>query len=179
MPVGRTTTGQTINMVLPNTDDDDEEESENEQESEGSEAEDIEETVADEEIEEEVTEDGGEGEEDEDDEEVETETVDRPEDDEDVDGGEDGSVGGILSKSTLGVSNKIWLLAGVVAVIVVLILLNQDFESTTKDYTEQEVEQEVSEGSEGKSTPDTNRSAGGSEEFDERNQQAAIDEVFG
>lgn len=128
------------------------------------------EQTPDEEVE---TEESDEGEE----EEVETEEVDLP-DDEESDTEE--KARGLLSGSTLGVSNKFLLGVGVAAILLVLLLRSMDSQSSTRQYeSDEQVDEEIDEGSNESVERDVTDAGGSKGRFDPQAQDDAIGSVFG
>lgn len=118
----------------------------------------------------EVEDDADDGEDEE--EEIETEPVEMPEDSDDP----EESDGSLLGGSTLGVPNKVLLGIGIAAILFVVLLRYWEVESTTDDYSNQQVEQEVEETQEEDRGV---REAGGSPaRFDPEQQQDAINNIF-
>jgi hypothetical protein len=113
-----------------------------------------------------------------DDEDVDLEDADLPED---VDDDEDDASSGLLAGSTIGIPNKVLLGVGIAAVVVVLWLRTADRTSTERDYDDDQVEEEIDDGSDGqRETEQTALDAGASgRKYTEQSQQAAIENVFG
>lgn len=130
---------------------------------------------------EEVEEQTGGGEEtpEEDEEEVDVEEAELPDDD-GKDDEDDSSGGSLLSGSTLGVSNKVLLGVGIAAILLVLLLRSADANSSTRSYEgDEQVEEEVEEGSDGVVEKDVTDAGGSATKFDQDAQDDAIGEVFG
>lgn len=109
--------------------------------------------------------------------EVETEEVELPEDD-----GEDDeeSSGGLLAGSTFGVSNKFLLGVGILAIVVVLALRSMDANSSTRTYeNDEQVDEEIDEGTDGEVEQDVTDAGGSKGRFDEGTQEDAINSLFG
>lgn len=115
----------------------------------------------------------------EDEEEVETEEVELPDDDDEDDDG--GSKGSLLSGSTFGISNKVLLGIGIAAILLVLVLRSSDANSSTRDYSggDEQVEEEIDEGSDGAVEKDVTDAGGSDVKFSEEAQDDAIGSIFG
>jgi len=130
-----------------------------------------------EEVEEEVESEEGEETPEDDEDEPDVEEAELPDEDDEDD---EESSGSLLSGSTFGVSNK-WLLGiGIAAILLVLLLRSLDANSSTRTYDgDEQVEEEVEEGSDGAVEKEVTDAGGSAVKYDQQSQDDAIGEVFG